>query len=338
MNGHLVTIEIGVECGADERVQLDRFTFDQHWLKRLNTETVQRWCAVEQYWVLANHVGQNIPHFGTLRLHHAFGGFDRRCDTVNFQFCVDEWFEQLKRHFLRQPALVQFEFRTHHNYRTARVIDAFAEQVLTEAALFPFQHVGQRFQWALVGAGDDAATAAVIEQCIDRFLQHAFVVTHDDVRCAQLKQAFQTVVTVDNTAVEIVEIGRRETATIQRHEWAEFWWNDRNHFHDHPFRLVARIEECFDNFEALHQFFTACIGGRLIQFTAHRIAQFFQVELLQQFTNRFRTYHRGEGTFTILIEGFVILFFVQQLKRREGRHARIGDNIAFEIQYLLEIF
>jgi hypothetical protein len=29
VDSHLVTVEVGVECRADERVQLDRLTFDQ---------------------------------------------------------------------------------------------------------------------------------------------------------------------------------------------------------------------------------------------------------------------------------------------------------------------
>ena len=46
MNGHLVAVEVRVERGADERVQLDGAALDQHRLKRLNTQTVQRRRAV----------------------------------------------------------------------------------------------------------------------------------------------------------------------------------------------------------------------------------------------------------------------------------------------------
>jgi hypothetical protein len=37
VNSHLVTIEVGVESRTNERVQTDRFTFDQHRLEGLNT-------------------------------------------------------------------------------------------------------------------------------------------------------------------------------------------------------------------------------------------------------------------------------------------------------------
>ena len=36
MDGHLVTVEICVESGGDQRVQVDRTAFNQDWLERLN--------------------------------------------------------------------------------------------------------------------------------------------------------------------------------------------------------------------------------------------------------------------------------------------------------------
>ena len=97
------------------------------------------------------------------------------------------------------------------------IVDALAEQVLAEAALLALQHVGERLQRTLVGAGDDAAAPAVVEQRVDRFLQHALLVAHDDVGRLQLHQPLQTVVAVDDAAVEIVQdprsrSGRRRAA------------------------------------------------------------------------------------------------------------------------------
>jgi hypothetical protein len=46
VNGHLVSVEVRVVRGADERMQLQRAAFDQNRLKRLDAESMQRWCAV----------------------------------------------------------------------------------------------------------------------------------------------------------------------------------------------------------------------------------------------------------------------------------------------------
>jgi hypothetical protein len=49
-----------------------------------------------------------------------------------------------------------------------------------------------------------AAAAAVVEERVDRFLQHAFFVADDDVGRAQLKELLEAVVAVDDAAIEIV--------------------------------------------------------------------------------------------------------------------------------------
>ena len=48
MNGHLVSVKVGVERRTYQRVKLNRTTFDQYWLEGLDTQAVKRWCTVEQ--------------------------------------------------------------------------------------------------------------------------------------------------------------------------------------------------------------------------------------------------------------------------------------------------
>ena len=50
--------------------------------------------------------------------------------------------EQFKRHFLRQTALIKLQRRPDHDNGTAGIVNAFAEQVLTEAPLLAAQHLG----------------------------------------------------------------------------------------------------------------------------------------------------------------------------------------------------
>jgi hypothetical protein len=49
VHGHLVAVEVGVERGANQRVQTNRLALDQHRIKRLNAEAVQRRSAVEHH-------------------------------------------------------------------------------------------------------------------------------------------------------------------------------------------------------------------------------------------------------------------------------------------------
>ena len=228
MDGARVAVEVRVERRADERMDADGLAFDQHRLERLDAEAVQRRRAVEQHRMLANHFLEHVPHFRTLQLDHLLGLLDGLDQAALFELVVDERLEQLERHLLRQAALVQLELGTNHDHRTAGVVDALAEQVLAEAPLLALQGIRQRLERAVVGAAQHAAAAAVVEQRVDRFLQHALFVADDDVRRAQLEELLEAVVAVDEAAIASVEIRRRKAAAAQRKERAKLRRSERD--------------------------------------------------------------------------------------------------------------
>src|SRR3546814_20287468 len=55
VDGHLIAIEVGVERGTHQRVQLDRLAFDQLRLERLDAEAMQGRGAVEHDRMFADH-------------------------------------------------------------------------------------------------------------------------------------------------------------------------------------------------------------------------------------------------------------------------------------------
>ena len=138
---HLVAVEVGVEGGADQRMQLDRLALDQHRLERLDAEAVQRRRAVEQHRMLADDLLEDVPDLRRLLLDHALGRLDGGGHAALLELGVDERLEQLERHLLRQAALMQLQFRPDDDDRAAGIVDALAEQVLAEAALLALQHV-----------------------------------------------------------------------------------------------------------------------------------------------------------------------------------------------------
>src|SRR5664280_784192 len=193
---HLIAVEIGVECGADQRVNLDGLAFHQHRLKSLNAEAVKGGRAIQQDRVVLNHFFQDVPYDGLLLLHHFLGLLDGGAVSGLLQTVIDERLEQLQRHFLGQAALVQLEVGTHHNDGAAGIVHALAQQVLAEAALLALQRVGQRLERTVVGATQHAATASIVEQRVHGLLQHALLVAHDDFRRMQIHQLLQAVVAV----------------------------------------------------------------------------------------------------------------------------------------------
>ena len=286
--------------------------------------------------MFANDFFENIPDFGALAFDQLLGGLDGGRQAAQLQLAEDERLEQLQRHALGQAALVQAQGRAHHDHGTTGVVDTLAEQVLTEAALLALDHVGQGFQRALVGAGDGTAATAVVQQCVDRFLQHALFVAHDDVRRVQFQQAAQAVVAVDDAAVQIVQVGGREAAAVQRYQRTQFRRQHRQHGHDHPFRLVAGFHEGLAQLEAFAQAFQLglALGG------THVFAQLdhfgLEVEVVQQFEHGFRTHARIEFV-AVFLDGFEVGFFRQQLAAFQRGHAGIDHHEGLEVQHTLDI-
>ena len=243
VDGHLVAVEVGVERRADERMDLDRLALDEHRLERLDAEAVERRRAVQEHRVVADDLLERVPDLRDAGLDQLLGGLDRLGEALLLETVVDERLEELDGHLLRKAGLVELQLRSDDDDRTARVVDALAEQVLAEAALLALERVGERLQRAVVRALEHAAAAAVVEQRVDRLLEHALLVAHDDLGRAQLEELLQPVVAVDDAAVEVVQVRRREPAAVQRNERAQLRRNDRDDVEDHPVRPVARAAE-----------------------------------------------------------------------------------------------
>jgi hypothetical protein len=107
VHGHLVTVEVRVERRADERVDLDGLALDELRLERLDAQTVQGGCAVEQHGVFGDDLFEDVPHLRVLALHHALGRLDVLRVVEIDQTLHHEGLEQLQRHGLGQTALVQ---------------------------------------------------------------------------------------------------------------------------------------------------------------------------------------------------------------------------------------
>src|SRR5580658_11125220 len=91
--------------------------------------------TIEQHRVLRDDLFEDVPHLGTLLLHHLLGALDGVDVPALFELVVDERLEELDRHLLRQTALMKLQRRPDDDDRTARVVDALSEQVLPETTL-----------------------------------------------------------------------------------------------------------------------------------------------------------------------------------------------------------
>ena len=149
MHSHLVAIEVGVEGRTHQRMDLDRIPFDQHNLKRLDAEPMQRRCAVQENRAVLSDLFQHIPYFRTQTIHHALRALDVVRVVVLHQATHDERLEQFQSHAFRQSTLVQTQLGAGHDYGTPGVVDAFAQQVAAEPAMLPLQQVRQTLEFPL---------------------------------------------------------------------------------------------------------------------------------------------------------------------------------------------
>ena len=336
VDGHLVTVEVGVERRADERMQLDRLAFDQHRLEGLDAEAVQRRRAVQHHRVLADHLLEDVPDHRRLVLDFLLRGLDGRGDAHLLEAVEDERLEQLDRHLLRQAALVQLQLRADHDDRTARVVDALAEQVLAETTALALDHLGERLQRTLVRARHRLAATAVVEQRVDRFLQHPLLVAHDDLGRLQFQQALETVVAVDDAAIEVVQVRRREAAAVERHQRTQFRRQHRQHFHDHPVGLDAGLLEAFEDFQALRDLLDLRFRAGRGQVEAQLLDVAVDVDRAQQLAHALRAHQRMEVV-TELLDLRQVVVLGHDLAALERRHARIDDDVRLEIQHAFDV-
>src|SRR5205085_9588492 len=144
----------------------DRFTFDEQRLESLDGKTMQGRRAIQQHRMSTRHFFKNVPDLRRLALDHLLRAAHGVDVTEIFQPANDERLEQNERHLLRQTALIQLQLRPDHDDRTARVIDALAEQVLAEPSTLALEHVAERFQRTIARARDGTTVTPIVEQSV----------------------------------------------------------------------------------------------------------------------------------------------------------------------------
>ena len=354
MNRHLVAVEVGVESSASKRMKFYGSAFDKYRLKRLNTESVKCRSTVKQYRVIFNYVFENIPYLIFSVFYKSFRTLYIMAKIFLNQSFHNERFEKFQRHFFRKPALIKFKFRSDDDNRTSRIVDTFTEKILTETALFTAEHSAERFKVTAARSRYGFASTAVIDKSVNCFLQHSLFVADDDIRSTELGKFLKTVITIYNSAVQIVKVACRISAAVKLNHRTEFRRKNRKNVENHPFRTVAGDTECFDNFKSLNRFkslLTRTVFNDGFKFHA----VFFKVDFLQKLFNGFGAHSDSETSCVIFILfkdcslnlignnrffGYSDYFFTcRSFVDFNFRYvARVKNNEGNEIQNLFEFF
>src|SRR5580704_7439706 len=315
----------------------NRLTLDEHWLERLNRQTVKSRSAVQQYWMPFSYLFENIPDLWRLALNHLFSATDGVHVSELHEPPNNERLKQNERHLLRQTALVKLQLRSDHDHRTARVVHSLAEQVLAEAALFALERIGERLERAVVGSAQNAAAAPIVKQRIDRFLQHALLVADNHIGRVQLHQLLEPVVAVDHPAIEVVQVRGGEATAIERHQWSQLRRKNRNHIKNHPLGLVAAFAKRLKNLEPLGVSDSLLQARIDLHLLAKLLRELFDIHAAQQLLDGLGAHGRLELPGIFLLQ-FAKLFLRQNVLFPElGDLAGIDAHKGLEVQDMLEI-
>ena len=316
---HLVAIEVGVVAWAYQRVQ-----------------TMQGRCTVQEYRMFLDYISKDIPYFRSQLIYLLACHLEVGSHASGNQFMHDERFEEFDSHFLWQAALVHLQFWSDYNYGTAGVVHTLTKKVLTETALLTFQHVGEGLERAVARSGYRSSAAAVIDNGIHSFLEHTLFISYDDFRSTQFEKSLQTVISVDNTAIEIVQVGGSETAAIELNHWTQFRRNNRQHGENHPFRSVLGLDERFYFFQttdAANLTLTASGSDVFLKCRFHLV----KIQFFQQGLDGFCPHACLEGTFTIFLNRLLIFLFIHNLLFYQLGFAWIQYDVRCKVEYTFQL-
>src|SRR5437870_1120192 len=334
---HLVAVEVGVERGADERVDLDRLALDQDGLEGLDPETMERRSPIEQDRVLLDDIFEDVPDLGPLLLDELLRRLDRGRDPSLLELPQNEGLEELERHLLRQTALMELEVRPHDDDRPARVVDTLPEQVLAEAALFALERVRQRLERAVVRTRNHPTPTTVVEQRVHGLLEHALLVADDDLGRLEVHEPLQPVVTVDDTTVQIVQVRGGEPPAVERHQRAQLRRDDGDDLEDHPLGLVARFQKGLDDLEPLDDLLPL-LHRRLAEHLGPEVTrQRVEVHVAQQLPDRLGAHPDLERVGPVLLLELAGLVDRDEILLLRGRDLGVEDHVFLEVEDLLQL-
>ena len=178
--------------------------------------------------------------------------------------------------------------------------------------------------------------AAVVEEGVDGFLQHALLVMDDNVGRLELEEVPQAVVAVDDAAVEVVEVGGGEAAALERDERAQVRRDDGEDFEHHPLGTGAGLDEALEHLEALGELLLDLLGARGAHLLLELVDDGGHVEAGEGIAHGLGAHLGDEGVVTVLVERLDVLVGREELLGLERGLARIDDHVVLVVDNAFE--
>ena len=150
---------------------------------------------------------------------------------------------------------------------------------------------------------------AVVDQSVNSFLEHSLLVTDDDLRSAKVKELLKTVVSSDNSSIEVVKVGSSITSAVQRYHRTEFRRKYRNNIKYHPLGLVAGSLESFCDLESLIDLESLLCAYRTDLLLLELLDDLVDIEFSQEDLDSLSTHLCNERILAALFSYALVLVF-----------------------------
>src|SRR4029077_1252338 len=150
-------------------------------------------------------------------------------------------------------------------------------------------------------------------------------------------ELLQPVVAVDDTAVEVVQVGRREPAALERHERTQVRRQHRHALEDHPLGTVPAVAERLDDAQALEELLLALDARLHLGLRAQVGGELFQVQLAEQVTDGLGAHLGLEARVRLLVHDLVVLVLRDDLALLEAGLARLDHHVGFVVEDALQV-
>ena len=148
----------------------------------------------------------------------------------------------------------------------------------------------------------------------------------------------QAVVAVDDAAVEVVEVGGREAAAVERHQRTQVRRQHRQHGQHHPLRAVARLEEGLDQLEALGQALELGLRSRCAAISSRTLDHLRRAgRCVRSSSWTASAPMRASKSSPCSSTRRRYCSSVSSWPRSSVGHARLDDDVGFEVQDALDV-
>ena len=179
---------------------------------------------------------------------------------------------------------------------TPRVLEKvlyFGAYIVTDPGMTPLQRcqiLSEKEYRDMREKYEDDFEAGMGAEAIKKLLQQIDCAKLSEQLRAELDESLQTVVSVDNASVQVVQVTRCKAAAVQLYERTDIRRDNRNGIEDHPLRAVAGDAEGFHNLKTLENVH-ALLSLRGFEVFFELFAELFAVDILEQLLHSLSLIH-----------------------------------------------